>query len=43
VTSSIEELQRALGAWPVGDALVVRVVRGQALVERSVIPVDAPA
>ncbi|HZS35520.1 MAG TPA: trypsin-like peptidase domain-containing protein [Polyangia bacterium] len=39
---SIDELQRLLGQWPVGDALTVRVLRRIEMLELIVVPREAP-
>jgi S1-C subfamily serine protease len=43
VLSDGEALQMALGPEVVGQVMTARVVRGGALVERSIVPVDRPA
>jgi S1-C subfamily serine protease len=41
--SNVDDIHRALQRWPIVSALKVRVVRARALLDLSVMPVEAPA
>jgi S1-C subfamily serine protease len=41
--ANIDDLQRLLGQWPVGDRLTVRVLRRIEMLELIVVPREAPA
>jgi S1-C subfamily serine protease len=41
--TGLDELQKVLGAWPIGRGAKIQVVRGERILEMLVLPGDAPA
>ena len=40
--NSIDDLHQYLSEWPIGEPLVLKIIRGYEMIERKVVPTEAP-